>query len=138
VGFVGPGGRGRGLLREFLGEAKSLNMEMVAICDLWHRVREQGAAMVEKATQKRPKLCRNTDELYAMKDLDAVIIATPDFAHALHCAEAVSHGLDVYVEKPLSDVIEDAKICRDAVKKSGAVVQVGTQRRSDGKYAGAA
>lgn len=138
VGFVGPGGRGRGLLGEFLKEAKSLNMEMVAICDLWHRVRETAAGMVKGASGKQPKLCRNTDELYEMKDLDAVIIATPDFAHALHCAEAVKNGLDVYVEKPLADVLEDAKICRQAVKQSGKIVQVGTQRRSEGKYHGAA
>jgi len=138
VAFLGPGDRGRALLREFLVEAKKTNMEMVAVCDLWHRPREIAASMVEKAAQKRPQLCRTTDELYAMKDLDAVIIATPDFAHALHCAEAVKRGLDVYVEKPLANVLEDAKTCRDVVKASDRVVQVGTQRRSEGRYIGAA
>jgi predicted dehydrogenase len=138
VGFIGPGDRGRELLREFLSQANKMNMEMAAVCDLWYRPREIAVSMVEKAGQKKPLLCRNTEELYEIKDLDAVIIATPDFSHALHCAEAVKHGLDVYVEKPLADVLEDARICREAVKASDRVVQVGTQRRSEGVYIGAA
>lgn len=138
VGFIGPGDRGRALLKEFLKEAGGMNMEMVAVCDLWYRPREIASSMVEKATQKKPAQCRNTDELYDMKDLDAVIIATPDFSHALHCANSVRRGLDVYVEKPLANVLEDAKICRETVKASDRIVQLGTQRRSEGMYHGAA
>jgi predicted dehydrogenase len=77
---------------------------------------------------------RNNDELYAMKDLDAVIIATADFQHAYHCIEAVRAGKDVYVEKPFANTMSDANTALQVVKASDRIVQVGTQRRSTPSY----
>jgi predicted dehydrogenase len=73
---------------------------------------------------------RNNDELYARKDVDAVIIATADFQHALHAIEAVESGRDAYVEKPLANTMADARAVLQAVDRSGRIVQAGTQRRS--------
>ncbi len=81
---------------------------------------------------------RNNDELYARKDVDAVIIATADFQHARHGIEAVNAGRDAYVEKPTAHFMDDARDFRAAVHKSGKIVQVGTQRRSTPSYMKAA
>ena len=81
---------------------------------------------------------RNNDELYARKDVDAVIIATADFQHAYHGTEAVNAGRDAYVEKPTAHTMADARMFRAAVHKSGKIVQVGTQRRSTPAYIKAA
>jgi len=77
---------------------------------------------------------RNNDELYARKDVDAVIVSTADFQHALHCVEAVRSGRDAYVEKPFAESMEDAKAALKAVEETGKIVQIGSQRRSAPNY----
>ena len=135
VGVVGFSDRFRGaLLPAFAGQAKANNFEIVALSDIWSQRREQGAAHIEKLTGTRPALCRNNDELYDRKDVDAVIIATADFQHALHGVEAVRAGRDAYIEKPLANTMDDARAIRDAVRETKRVVQIGTQRRSSRKY----
>jgi predicted dehydrogenase len=135
VGVVGYSDRFRGaLLPSFLSQAKAHNFEIVALSDIWSRRREEGAAHIEKLSGKRPELCRNNEELYDRKDVDAVIIATADFQHALHGVEAVRAGRDAYVEKPLANTMADAREIRQAVRETGRIVQNGTQRRSSSKY----
>ena len=63
-----------------------------------------------------------------------MIIATSDFQHAMHGVEAMKAGRDAYIEKPLANTMADAKAIRAAVKESGRIVQIGTQRRSSEKY----
>ena len=135
VGVVGYSDRFRGaLLPAFLSQSKELNFEIVAVSDIWNRRREEGAANIEKLSGRRPEMCRNNDELYARKDVDAVIIATADFQHALHGVEAVRAGRDAYVEKPLANTMPDARAIREAVRETKRIVQIGTQRRSSRKY----
>ena len=135
VGIVGYSDRFRGaLLPAFLSQAKELNFEIVAVSDIWNRRREEGSANIEKLSGRRPEMCRNNDELYARKDVDAVIIATADFQHALHGVEAVRAGRDAYVEKPLANTMPDARAIREAVRETKRIVQIGTQRRSSPKY----
>jgi predicted dehydrogenase len=135
VGLVGYSDRCRGaLIPAFLKSAKELDFEIVAVSDIWSLRREAGVAFVEKLTGKRPETARNNDELYARKDVDAVIVATADFQHALHGVEAVRAGRDAYVEKPLANTMADARAIRQAVKETGKIVQIGTQRRSDPVY----
>ncbi len=98
----------------------------------------KGAAYIEKLSGSKVDPVRNNDELYARKDVDAVIIATADFQHALHGVEAVEAGRDAYVEKPTAHTMEDARKFLAAVKKTGKIVQVGTQRRSTPSYQKAA
>ncbi len=135
VGLVGFSDRTRdALIPAFLQDAAALNFEIVAVSDIWSLRREEGAAYVEKRSGKRPVTTRNNDELYERKDVDAVIVATADFQHALHGVEAVRAGRDAYVEKPLANTMADARAIRKAVKETGKIVQIGTQRRSTPVY----
>jgi predicted dehydrogenase len=76
--------------------------------------------------------------LYALKDLDAVMISTADFQHATHAIEAVTNKKDAYVEKPFAETMEDNKAALKAVKQSSQIVQIGSQRRSGANYHAAA
>lgn len=143
VAFVGPGDRARdALIPGFLSLANELNFEPVAVCDIWNKRREDGAAYVtQKADEYKVNMgseqlaqARNTDELYSMKNIDAVIIATADFQHAVHCMEAVRAGKDVYVEKPFANTMTDARAALKLVAGSKQIVQIGTQRRSTPSY----
>lgn len=135
VGIVGFSDRCRSaLIPAFLKQSDALNFEIVAVSDLWSVRRDEAVAHLEKVAGKRPVAVRNNDELYARKDVDAVIIATADFQHALHGVEAVRAGRDAYVEKPLANTMADARAIRQAVKETGKIVQIGTQRRSEPVY----
>ena len=139
VGVIGCGDRMKGaLIPAFQENAKEMNFELVAVSDLWNRRREEGAALIQKLSGSPIAQVRNNDELYARNDIDAVLIATADFQHAQHGAEAVNAGRDAYVEKPTAHTMADARLFRDAVKKTGKIVQVGTQRRSTPSYQKAA
>lgn len=135
VGIIGFSNRFRGsLLPAMLGHAKELNFEFTAVSDIWNRRREEAVATLKDKTGREIRSARNNDELYARKDVDAVIISTADFQHALHTKEAVEAGMDVYVEKPFAETMEDNRAARAAVEKSGKIVQLGSQRRSGSNY----
>ena len=139
VGVVGCGDRMKGaLIPAFLQNSKDMNFQFVAVSDIWNRRREEGAAYIQKLSGDAIDPVRNNDELYARKDIDAVLIATADFQHALHGVEAVNAGRDAYVEKPTAHTMDDARRFRAAVHKTGKIVQVGTQRRSTPSYIKAA
>jgi predicted dehydrogenase len=139
VGIVGCGDRMKqSLIPAFLQYSKELNFQFTAISDLWSRRREEGVAYIQKLSGNSIDAVRNNDELYVRKDVDAVLIATADFQHALHGIEAVNAGRDAYVEKPIADAMDDARNFLAAVKKSGKIIQVGTQRRSTLAYMKAA
>jgi hypothetical protein len=107
VGIVGCGDRMKGGdLPAFQTNAKDLNFQIVAVSDIWSRRREEGAAFIEKLCGNPVDPVRNNDELYARKDVDAVIIATADFQHAQHGVEAVNAGRDAYVEKPTAHTMD--------------------------------
>lgn len=136
---VGAGDRMKSsLIPSFLEHSKDLNFQFVALCDLWNRRRDLGVAYIQKLGGGTVDPVRNTDELYARKDVDAVLIATADFQHALMGAQAVEAGRDAYVEKPTAHTMADARKFLAAVKKTGKIVQVGTQRRSTPSYQQAA
>jgi len=139
VGVIGCGDRMKGaLIPAFQEHAKELNFQFVAVSDLWNRRRQEGAAFIQNLSGNPIAPVRNNDELYARNDIDAVVIATADFQHAQHGAEAVNAGRDAYVEKPTAHTMADARLFRDAVNRTGKVVQVGTQRRSTPSYQKAA
>ncbi|HVW76475.1 MAG TPA: Gfo/Idh/MocA family oxidoreductase [Alloacidobacterium sp.] len=140
VGVVGCGDRMKqALIPAFQQHAKEMNFEFIAVSDIWNRRREEGAAYIQKVCGCNSiAQARNNDELYARKDIDAVLIATADFQHALHGVEAVKAGRDAYVEKPTAHTMADAKAFRNAVRETNKIVQVGTQRRSTPSYQKAA
>jgi len=135
VGIVGFSGRFRGSLFPcFMNHAKELNFEFVALSDLWNRRRDEGKAFVKEKAGWDIAVCRNNDELYDRKDIDAVIISTADFQHAMHLAEAAKNKKDAYCEKPFAETLDDANEALKACKANNIVVQIGSQRRSGPNY----
>lgn len=135
VGIIGFSNRFRdSLVPSFMNHAKDLNFEFVAVSDIWNRRRDEAEAYIKQKTDQSIRKYRNNDELYAAGNIDAVIISTADFQHALMAAEAVRNGKDVYVEKPMAETLEDAKILLKAVQDTGKILQVGSQRRSAPNY----
>lgn len=131
IGLIGCGERGRTAHMPGIHQhVKETNFEIVALCDPWSVHREQANATVKEWFGRDAKLCRNYRELLELKDVDAVMIASPDHHHTTHLEAAARAGKHIYVEKPLA--MELPKLLRavDAVKEAGTVVQVGTQLRS--------
>jgi predicted dehydrogenase len=139
VGVVGFSDRFRqSLFPAFQNHYQELNFDIVAVSDLWKKRREEGQAFLKEKFGHDVQACVNNDELYKMKDLDAVIISTADFQHALHTIEAVKAGCDTYTEKPFAETMDDARAALKAVKESKKIVQIGSQRRSGKNYHAAA
>jgi predicted dehydrogenase len=135
VGIVGFSDRARNtLIPGFQNYAAGLNFEIVAVSDIWKRRRDEGVEFLQKHTGKKIAGMRNNEELYESGMVDAVIISTADFQHALHCIQAVEAGTDAYVEKPFANTMKDARAALKAVEASGKIVQIGTQRRSARNY----
>jgi predicted dehydrogenase len=135
VGLIGFSNRAKDtLIPAFMSVADELNFEIVAVSDLWSRRRDEAVAYFEKNYQKKIITTRNNEELYAKNMVDAVIISTPDFAHALHTVEAIKAGCDAYVEKPFAETMEDARQVLAAFENSGRIIQIGSQRRSGNNY----
>jgi predicted dehydrogenase len=122
MALIGAGRMGIGNMKNAL---KHDNVGVAAVCDVYRPNLEKGAAAApgaEKYTDFRKILDR--------KDIDAVIIGTPDHWHALQTIMACQAGKDVYVEKPISITIEEGRKMVEAARKYNRVVQVGTQQRS--------
>jgi predicted dehydrogenase len=135
VGLIGFSDRARDtLIPCFLAHAQEVNAEITAISDIWKRRREKGGAFLREKPGTDVALVRNNEELFERKLVDAVIISTADFQHALHGAAAVKAGLDAYIEKPLAESMADAREVLTAVKETNAIVQIGSQRRSGTNY----
>lgn len=134
VGVLGFSNRFKDSLgKSFFKYSNDLNFELTSICDIWNRRRDEGQAWYKAQTGGSIITARNTDELWSQKP-DAVIISTADFQHALHTAEALRAGCDVYVEKPFAETMDDANLALKVAKETNKVIQVGSQRRSGTNY----
>jgi predicted dehydrogenase len=139
VGIVGFSDRFRSsLFPAFNYHYKELNFDIVAVSDIWNKRRGEGREFLKEKMSHDITPFTNNEELFAMKDLNAVIISTPDFAHALHTVAAVNAGMDTYTEKPFAETMEDNRTALRVVKDSGKIVQIGSQRRSGRNYQAAA
>jgi predicted dehydrogenase len=129
VGMIGVGGRGTELLQQVL---RVPNAQLVAIADIYSRSREQ-------AKQAAPGIQTLDDHrrLLDMKDLDAVIVASPLHIHERHFVDTLASGKDLYSEKTMTWSIPEAERCLEAAKKSDRVVQIGLQHESSGQLADA-
>jgi predicted dehydrogenase len=123
LGFIGLGNRGDQVLDAFL---KHSDCQVLAICDLFQPYLDFAA----KKIGTQPKQFRDYRRLLEEKDLDAVVICTPDHWHALQTVHACEAGKDVYVEKPLSLRVAEGRKMVSAVRKHKRVSQVGIHRRS--------
>jgi predicted dehydrogenase len=145
LGFIGVGNRGCQLLRGFLPHPDA---KIVALCDVYEpyligavdRLDSRFAGLGKRLPQM-PKLdgevarIKDFRAVLDRKDIDAVVIATPDHWHAIQMIAACKAGKDVYVEKPLSMTIVEGRAMVDAARRYERVVQVGTHRRSSRMFA---
>jgi predicted dehydrogenase len=129
VGLIGTGWYGKCDLFRLLQVAP---VEVVSLCDVDKKMLSDAASMVEQRQQskKKPRTYSDYRKMLAEKDLDLVLIATPDHWHALPTIEAMKAGADVYVQKPISVDVVEGQAMLAAARKYNRVVQVGTQRRS--------
>ena len=129
VGLIGCGWYGKSDLLRMIQVAP---VEVVSLCDVDKTMVEQAAEIVSTRQQskKKPRTFGDWREMLKQKDLDAVLIVTPDHWHAVPMIEAVRSGLDVWVQKPISVDVVEGQAMLAAARKYKRVVQVGMQRRS--------
>jgi len=123
IGLIGTGGRCRHLMGAL---AKAPNTRMIALCDVY----EPHLEAARKLADPQARGYRDYRELLNNKDIDAVLIASPDHWHVPMTVDALAAGKDVYVEKPLTHKLEEGRRVLDAQARHKRVVQVGTQQRS--------
>jgi predicted dehydrogenase len=127
LGLIGCRGRGFSVLKTHL-ELGDINC--LGLCDVDENILREKAADLEKNTGRKPKLYRDYRRMLEEKDIDAVIIATPDHWHCLQTVHACQAGKDVFVEKPLANSIEECDLMVKATRRYQRIVQVGQQQRS--------
>ena len=129
VGIIGPGWYGKADLFRLIQIAP---VEVVSLCDVDQRMLAAAADLTatRQVSGKKPRTYTDYREMLKEKDLDIVLVATPDHWHALAMIAAVESGADVYVQKPVSVDIREGQAMLAAARRHKRVVQVGTQRRS--------
>jgi len=129
VGLIGTGWYGKADLFRLIQVAP---VEVVSLCDVDKHMLADAAEMVasRQASKKKPRTYGDYREMLKEKDLDVVLIATPDHWHALAMIAAAEAGADIYVQKPISVDVAEGQAMLAAARKHKRVVQVGTQRRS--------
>ncbi len=131
IAMIGPGSQGRNLI---LNSVKTPGIRYKALCDIWP-YHQNYARKYLKAYKHIVNVYSDYREMLAQeKDLDAVIIATPDWLHAEHTIACLKAGLHVYCEKEMSNTIEGARSMADAARETGKLLQIGHQRRSNIRY----
>jgi predicted dehydrogenase len=130
VGLIGPGWYGKCDLIRLIQVAP--NLEVVSLADPDKRMLADAAERIgaRQASKKKPRTYTDYRAMLAEKDLDIVLVETPDHWHALTMIAALEVGADVYVQKPISVDVLEGQAMLAAARKHGRVVQVGTQRRS--------
>src|SRR5246127_5364149 len=129
VGLIGTGWYGKADLLRLIQVAP---VEVVSLCDVDKKMLAEAAEIVanRQASKKAPRTFADYREMLKPKDLDIVLIATPDHWHALPMIAAAEAGADIYVQKPISVDVVEGQAMVAAARKCKRVVQVGTQRRS--------
>jgi len=127
VALIGGNSMGWSDLASFL---KNQDVECVGLCDVDRNVLNRRTDDIVKLGRPRPKLYVDYRKMLENKDIDAVIIGTPDHWHCLILCDALEAGKHVYVEKPIGNSITEINIMQRAVKKQGKLVQVGQWQRS--------
>ncbi len=127
IGLIGANGMGWSDLTSIL---KNPGVECVAIADVDRNVQSNRTNELLKMNQPMPKLYGDYRKMLENKDIDAVIIATPDHWHCMTFVHSLEAGKHVYVEKPIGNSIAEINIMHKAAKKHGKIVQVGQWQRS--------
>ena len=127
VGLIGCRNRGFRVLQHHLDQE---NVECLALCDVDDKVLQEKKEVLGKKHHQEPKVFKDFRKLLEQKDIDAVIVGTPDHWHCLMTVLACESGKDVYVEKPMANSIKEGAIIVQAAKDYQRIVQVGQQQRS--------
>ncbi len=128
MGGIGIGGMGTHDLKNFLGQD---DIQFLAVCDVDTNHRLKAKNTVDSAYGNKDCSAYNDfRDILTRRDIDAVLIATPDHWHAVLSIEAAKAGKDIYCEKPISLTIAEGRAVADTMKRFGTVYQSGTQRRS--------
>jgi predicted dehydrogenase len=129
VGVIGCNGQGFSDLSAFL---ENPEVECIALCDIDESVLNRRASNVEKIRGKKPaNLYKDWRKIIDNKDINLVIVGTPDHWHCMQMVAACEAGKDVFVEKPIGRTIEECNLMVRAAKKYKSIVQVGQWQRSD-------
>ena len=132
VALLGTGEQGQVLLNACL---KIPGLKFRAVCDIWTEYNQKRAARILKKYDHEVNRYDDYREMLAAeKDLDAVIIATPDFWHAEHTVACLEAGINVYCEKEMSNTLAGARRMVKAARRTGKLLQIGHQRRSNPRY----
>jgi predicted dehydrogenase len=131
VGFIGIGLIGKRHLLDFLVQP---DVDVAAICEVYEPRMREGIATASEKSGKQPEAFKDFRRMLERKEIDAVVVSTPDHWHALMTMLACAAGKDVYVEKPLTLFARDGRWLSDAAKKHKRIVQIGTQQRSGEQY----
>jgi predicted dehydrogenase len=131
VALIGYGEEGKVLLEPLLNIE---GVRIVALCDIWDFHRNEGARYLEKIGNQVNAYENYEDVLAKEKDLQAVVIATPDFWHAPMTNTCLKAGLHVYCEKMMSNTIDGARSMVATMRETGKLLQIGHQRRSNPRY----
>ena len=128
VGFIGLGGQGTSRLNEFM---RHPDVSAAAVCDVDRTHLDRAAALIEKTQGHTPAKFQDFRKLIESKDLDAVMVATPDHWHAMPVIHACQAGKDVFVEKPLSYSIGEGRAMVTAARRHERITQMGNHIHND-------
>jgi predicted dehydrogenase len=131
IALIGYGEEGKVLLESLLNIE---GVRVVALCDIWDYHRNEGERYLEKLGNQVRAYENYEDLLAKEKDLQAVVIATPDFCHAPMTNTSLKAGLHVYCEKMMSNTIDGARSMVKTMNETGKLLQIGHQRRSNPRY----
>jgi predicted dehydrogenase len=131
VAVIGCGAQGRVLIESML---RIPSVRIAALCDIWSYSRQYTGNYLKKYGQAANVYEDYRELLAAEKDLDAAVIATPDWVHAEHTAACLRRGLHVYCEKEMANSLDKARSMVLAARETGKLLQIGHQRRSNPRY----
>ncbi len=131
LGIIGVGYQGRVLLNAV---RQLPNVRFLALCDIWEYARNFGRSYLKRYKQDVTTYVDFREMLDKEKSLDAVLVATPDFVHAEQVVGALESGLHVYCEPMLAHTLEATRTIVQAARRTGRLLQVGYQRRSNNRY----
>lgn len=129
IGVVGPGSRGTHLIRLINSVSEKENIEVVAICDVYEPSIKNALSLVPNA-----KVFRDYRSLLEMKDLHAIIVATPLHEHAMATVDALNNGIHVFCEKAMALTLDDTYAMAEAHFRTGNILHIGHQRLFDPKF----
>lgn len=132
IAVVGCGGRGGGMIFSNIPKIPSANL--VAVCDIVESRRERAKNNYMQQYGGTVNAYEDFYEMMEKENLDAIAMATPDFWHMRHAVDSLEAGIHVYCEKAMSNNIEDARKMAEAQKRTGKLLQIGRQRRSNDRY----